>query len=84
MVETEDQLKSIGGYKPTSEGSSPPKAAAPPPPPPTASSPAALKPPAAPPPRPTGNRVFASPAARKLAEDKNVRIFNLVSWPLCK
>ena len=77
MVESEDQLKTVGDYKPSSGGSSPaPVDSAPPPPPPKASSPTASKPSAAPPARPSGDRVFASPAARKLAEDKNVRLAN--------
>lgn len=82
MVESEDELKTIADYKPTGGGSAPapkapspsPAAAAPSPSSPKESpKPAASKPSAPPPPRPTGDRVFASPAARKLAEDKNVR-----------
>lgn len=81
MVESEDELKTIADYKPKGGGSAPapkapappPAAAAPPPSPPKESpKPAASKPSAPPPPRPTGDRVFASPAARQLAEDKNV------------
>lgn len=89
MVETEDELKTIGGYKPTGGGSAPapkapappPAAAAPPSPPKESPKPAASKPLASPPPRTTGDRVFASPAARKLAEDKNVRLLNPEPWP---
>lgn len=80
MVESENELKTIADYKPTGGGSAPapkapsPSAAAAPPssPPKESPKPAASKPSAPPPPKPTGDRVFASPAARKLAEDKNV------------
>jgi len=82
MVESEDELKTIADYKPKGGGSAPaPKAPAPPPPPPPSPSKeplrsAASKPSAPPPPRPAGDRVFATPAARKLAEDKKVRLLN--------
>jgi len=86
MVESEDELKSIGDYKVSSGGgSSPPPAkkeeSAPPPPAPAkeeASKPAPKKsstPPASSP--PSGDRVFATPAARKLAEDKNVSLSSM-------
>lgn len=68
MVETENELKTIGDYKPTGGGSAPsPKAPAPAaaaaPTPPSHPKPAALKPSTSPPPRSTGDKVFASPAA---------------------
>lgn len=86
MVESEDELKSVGDYKVSSggESSAPPakkEESAPPPPAPAkeeASKPAPKKSspsPASSP--PSGDRVFATPAARKLAEDKNVR---LIQW----
>lgn len=84
MVEEKEEIASIGSYQPKGGGATAPKkqAGAPPPPPQAAATPAApapqtskpqkmsLAPPAA-----KGARIFATPAARKLAEDKNVSNF---------
>jgi len=78
MVESKDELKTVGDYKVSAGGEapSPPKkeeSAPPPPPKQEESKPAPSKPaPATPSPQPSGDRVFATPAARKLAEDKSV------------
>jgi len=84
MVESKDELKTVGDYKVSGGGEapSPPKKeeSAPPPPPPKQeeSKPAPSEPPpASPSPQPSGDRVFATPVARKLAEDKSVRTCNL-------
>lgn len=80
MVESKDELKTIGDYKVSAGGEasdpSPPKkeeSAPPPPPKQEESKPAPSKPaPASASPQSSGDRVFATPAARKLAEEKNV------------
>jgi pyruvate/2-oxoglutarate dehydrogenase complex dihydrolipoamide acyltransferase (E2) component len=97
MVESEDEIKSIGDYKPSAGGTgkaedkagkeappapkkevSPP----PPPPPPPSSEEAASKPSQAPVHSSAGgDQIFATPAAKKLAEGKHVCNLNLwILW----
>lgn len=105
MVDTKEELESIGDYKPSGGGgdSSPPpkkeESTPSPPPPPSKkqdkSEPTPSKPGHATPSPPSGgNRIFATPAARKFAEEKKVIIRNsfLVCgvsvnpcyfWPFC-
>ncbi|CAK9210731.1 unnamed protein product [Sphagnum troendelagicum] len=94
MVESEDEIKSIGDYKPSAGGTgkaedkagkeappapkkevSPPP---PPPPPPPSSEEAASKPSQAPVHSSAGgDQIFASPAAKKLAEGKHVSLSSI-------
>ncbi len=89
MVESEAEIKSIGDYKPSAGGGGEaPKEAPPPPrkeasvqepPPPPPSEAAAPKPSPAPVRSSAGgDRIFATPAAKKLAEEKHVCNLNLL------
>ncbi len=89
MVESKDELKSIGDYKPSAGGGGEaPKEAPPPPrkeasvqepPPPPPSEASAPKPSPAPVQSSAGgDRIFATPAAKKLAEEKHVCNLNLL------
>jgi pyruvate/2-oxoglutarate dehydrogenase complex dihydrolipoamide acyltransferase (E2) component len=98
MVESEDEIKSIGDYKPSAGGTgkaqgkagkeAPPapkkEVSLPPPPPPPSSEEAASKPSQAPVHSSAGgDQIFASPAAKKLAEGKHVCNLNLwILWVL--
>ncbi|KAG0603682.1 hypothetical protein M758_10G113000 [Ceratodon purpureus] len=85
MVDTKDELSTIGDYKPSGGGDSsppPPKKEESAPPPPTPkkeeSKPAPSKPaPASSSPQSGGDRVFATPAARKFAEEKSVSLSSI-------
>ncbi|KAL2653320.1 hypothetical protein R1flu_021448 [Riccia fluitans] len=87
MVEDEGSLAAFKDYQPSSGGTPKPaaspkeEAASPPPPPPPSPSSAPEKKPTAPAPPPPkaseGSRIFASPAAKKLAEEKNVSLSSL-------
>jgi pyruvate dehydrogenase E2 component (dihydrolipoamide acetyltransferase) len=84
MVESKDEIKSIGDYKPSAGGGGEaPKEAPPPPrkeasvqqPPPPPSEAAAPKPSPAPVQSSAGgDRIFATPAAKRLAEEKHVSL----------
>lgn len=87
MVDSEDELASIGDYKVSAGGGAPAppkKEESAPPPPPKQEAPKQEAPKSAPPkpaqasqPQTSGDRVFATPAARKFAEEKNV-----ITWIL--
>jgi pyruvate dehydrogenase E2 component (dihydrolipoamide acetyltransferase) len=86
MVDTKEELESIGDYKPSGGGDSspPPKKeeSTPSPPPPSKnqdkSEPTPSKPAHATPSPPSGgNRIFATPAARKFAEEKNLSLSSI-------
>jgi pyruvate dehydrogenase E2 component (dihydrolipoamide acetyltransferase) len=84
MVESKDELASIGDYKVSAGGGAPAppkKEESAPPPPPKQEAPKQEAPKSAPPkpaqasqPQTSGDRVFATPAARKFAEEKNISL----------
>jgi hypothetical protein len=97
MVESEDEIKSIGDYKPSAGSTgkaedkagkeappAPKKEVSPPPPPPPSSEEAASKPSQAPVHSSAGgDQIFATPAAKKLTEGKHVCNLNLwILWVL--